>query len=319
MPNDRYLPLENAFPATSKNGGKPGLSVGIDLGGTKINAMVVDNHGKILARVNEPTAHGPDAPVLDQLSRVVTSLANQAGASSEDVRTVAIGIPAAISPQTGLASLSPNLYLPEDIPLAELLGERLPLTCILVENDVNLAAYGEASAMEAPDGEPVVFLSFGTGVGMGLVIGKNLIRGAFGRGGEIAYLPLGPSPHEKAPGSQNGIFEDIVGTPGIRATYCREGETVADLFQRAEAGEADAVAAIDGVAREASAGVGAIQSLLDPMAIVIGGGIGSQPRFQKALARHVDSLLPFPCALQPSRFGAEAGVIGAALFALRHT
>lgn len=318
MPDTRFLPLDTALPSSGKSGGTPHLSIGIDLGGTKILAMIVDNRGEIIATVKEATAHGPDAPVLAQLVRISRDLANRAGAAIEAVQTVVVGIPAAISPSTGLASLSPNLNLPEDIPLADLLAKRLPQSRILVENDVNLAAYGEASALKAAEDTPVVFLSFGTGVGMGLVIGKTLIRGAFGRSGEIAYMPFGPHPHHAAISSQNGLFEDSVGTPGIISRYCREGETVAGLFQRADAGDEDAVSAIDTLARDASIGAGAIQSLLDPAAIVLGGGIGSQVRFQSALARHAAALLPFPCPLHPSRFGAEAGVIGAALFALRN-
>ncbi|SHL38524.1 ROK family protein [Roseibium suaedae] len=318
MPDDSHLPIDPASSAASERAQDPGLFIGIDLGGTKILALIADARGQILARINEPTAHGPDAPVLEQLVRITDDLATQASATLTDICTLAIGIPAAVSPQTGLASLSPNLCLPEDVPLAALLAKRLPGTRILVENDVNLAAYGEAFALAAENGQPVVFLSFGTGVGMGLVIGKTLIRGAFGRGGEIAYLPTGATPHEKAGASQNGLFEDIVGTPGIRARYCEDGETVADLFQRADAGDKHAAKAIEQIAREASVGVAAIQSLLDPQAIVIGGGIGSQDRFRQALARQADSLLPFPCPLQPSRFGSDAGVIGAALFAQQH-
>ncbi|MBC2771567.1 ROK family protein [Rhizobium sp. AQ_MP] len=288
--------------------------VGIDLGGTKILAGIADLEGKVLATLREETAHGPGAPVLDQMAALVGNLAIKAGLDVASVCRVVIGVPSAVSPKTGLASLSPNLALPEDRPLAELMSDRLRLP-VDVENDVNLAAFGEAVAGAGRGLDNVAFLSFGTGVGLGLVVDGRMLRGAFGRAGEIAYLPTGSDVHRRAPRSENGLFEDEVGTRGVVSRNPDIGG-VRELFERAEAGDATAREAIDDLARRGSVGLASVHALIDPEVTVIGGGIGSQPWFFERIRHHLAPLLPFDCHLEPSRHGAEAGMLGAVLNAV---
>lgn len=307
-------PAVDKAKAMSHDAMRAGTVVGIDLGGTKILAGIADLEGKVLAILREPTEHGPGAPVLDQMASLVGKLANQAGIDASSVRRVVIGVPSAVSPTTGLASLSPNLALPEDQPLARLMQARLHVP-VHVENDVNLAAFGEAVVGAGKGLSSVAFLSFGTGVGLGLVVDGKMLRGAFGRAGEIAYLPTGSDVHQHAPVSENGLFEDEVGTRGVVARHPDLGG-VRDLFERAEAGDETARKAIDDLARRGSVGVAAIHAIVDPDLTVIGGGIGSQPYFFERIRHHLAPLLPFDCRLEPSRHGAEAGMLGAVLSAL---
>lgn len=290
--------------------------IGIDLGGTKIVAGLAQPDGAMAAVREEPTRHGEGAPVLAQIAELAARLVDDAGCSLTDVAQLVIGVPSAVSPQTGLASLSPNLALPMDEPLDHLVARLLPFP-VVVENDVNLAAYGEATADVETPGDPLVFISFGTGVGMGLVINGEIVRGAFGRAGEIAYLPLGDQPHARASSSENGQFEDLVGTPGIRRRFDLGDATVIDLFARASAGDAGSLAAIDEVARHASVGIAAVQAIIDPSRIVVGGGIGSQRLFFDRLTHHLMPLLPFSCPVALSRFGARAGLVGSLSLAAR--
>lgn len=293
------------------------LVVGIDLGGTKILAGLADKDGNARFTVEEPTSHGADAPVLKQMVSLVTQLLALADAQLHDLNNVVIGIPSAVDPSTGLASLSPNLALPSDIPLAELMREMLhcPVT---VENDVNLAAYAEAMAGAGMGERSLAFLSYGTGVGMGLVVNGELWRGAFGRAGEIAYLPIGAEPHARAPSSENGLYEDEVGTRGIRKRFAPAHGSVSDLFAAARSGNVEATMALDEIARSASIGVAAIHAVFDPALTVIGGGIGSQVEFMKLLKAHLAPLLPFDCRLEPSLFDTNAGMVGAVMLAARH-
>ncbi len=290
--------------------------VGIDLGGTKLLAGIANSKGDILHTLEQPTSHGENGSVLDQMAHMIASLLEAAGRQQDDLLQVVIGIPAAVDPHTGLASLSPNLRLPADRSLAELMAQTV--TCpISVENDVNLAAFAEAVAAKPNKGEALAFISFGTGVGMGLVINGELWRGAFGRAGEIGFLPLGAKPHDHAPASENGLYEDAVGTHGIRARFTAGGATVADLFNAARQGNQEAMDAIDEVARSASIGLAAVHALLDPSVTVIGGGIGTQPEFFAALKTHLQALLPFDCKVEQSRFGANAGLMGAVMLAIK--
>ncbi|MFD1745492.1 ROK family protein [Rhizobium helianthi] len=290
-------------------------AIGIDLGGTKIIGGLADCGGHLLAELTEPTENGPDAPVLQQIVRLSERLASLAGIALKDVAGMVIGIPSAVSPDTGLASLSPNLCLPEDQPLQTLLEQALPFP-VTVENDVNLSAFGEAQARPPKDRQSLVFASFGTGVGMGIVIEGKIVRGAFGRAGEIAYLPFGSDPHAGAEVNPDGLFEAVVGTAGIRQRFARGGETVADIFARAARGEQDALNAIEETARTASIGIASVLTLIDPQLIVIGGGIGSQAVFQDKLRAYTQRLLPFPIRMEPSRYSAKAGLMGATALAV---
>lgn len=298
---------------------KPASSyvIGIDLGGTKILAGIAGTGAQIIARHEEPTRHGKGAPVLEQMARIITTLLAAAGARPSDLDHVVIGVPSAVDPQTGLSSLSPNLTLPADKPLAELM-KALVGASVSVENDVNLAACGEAWVGAGRGHDSLVFIAFGTGVGMGIVLADALWRGAAGRAGEIAYLPVGNAPHEQAPRSENGLFEDTVGTAGIRQRFIADGETVADLFTFARAGNPEAKAAIDSIAKQASTGIAAVHALLDPAVTVIGGGIGSQPEFFALLKTYLQPLLPFESPLLPSQLGTDAGMIGAIALALKN-
>ena len=301
----RQLPLAGA--ARLKDGQ---YVVGIDLGGTKILAGIAGGKGRVFAEICEPTAHGADAPVLDQMARIVAALTEKIGVPLSSVCQLVIGVPCAVNPDTGFASLSPNLALPEDRTLAVLMAERVHCP-VVVENDVNLAAYAEANVGIGRGLPSLAFVSFGTGVGMGLVIAGQPIRGAFGRAGEIAYLPVGDAPHLRAGNSENGLFEDQVGTAGIRNRYALGTETVADIFARAESGDQKAAYAVEDIARNASVGIAAIHSLIDPTMTVIGGGIGHQPRFFELLKKHLQTLLPFGCRLEASQFGSKSGMVGA--------
>ncbi|MGV2071242.1 MULTISPECIES: ROK family protein [Rhizobium/Agrobacterium group] len=301
----------------SGRGPGSGWVIGIDLGGTKILAGIARSQEQIVATREEPTLHGEDAPVLAQMARLITALLSDVGALAQELDNVVIGVPSAVDPQTGLSSLSPNLALPVDRPLADLMSRFISCP-VTVENDVNLAAYGEAWAGAGQGLGSLVFVSFGTGVGMGIVLDGEPWRGAAGRAGEIAYLPVGAAPHATAPLSENGLYEDGVGTSGIRQRFTRDGGTVAELFSLARSGNEQARLAIDSVAKQASIGIAAVHALLDPAVTVIGGGIGSQPEFFTLLQTYLKPLLPFESPLKQSRLGVQAGMIGAVALALKN-
>jgi predicted NBD/HSP70 family sugar kinase len=290
--------------------------IGIDLGGTKLLAGLANCQGDILASLEEPTHHGETGSVLDQMTALISKLLTSTDRNIDDLLQVVIGIPAAVDPKSGLASLSPNLRLPSDRSLAELMAKTIACP-IIVENDVNLAALAEATADRRDRDDALVFISFGTGVGMGLVIKGELWRGASGRAGEIGFLPVGATPHQFTPHSENGLYEDAVGTHGILARLSASSATVADLFIAAREGNREALEAIDEIACSASVGLAAVYALIDPSVTVIGGGIGTQIEFFEAVKRHLRPLLPFECRVEPSRFGGQAGMIGAVTLAIQ--
>lgn len=290
-----------------------GLVAGFDLGGTKLTGELADLSGHVLAQATAATHH--PAP-LAQISAMLGQLIEQAGQQSQAVRHVAVGVPGAVSQTTGLVSFSPNLGLPSDQPLADLLAD-LCVCPVTVENDVNAAAWGEFIFGHGRKHHSLAFLSFGTGVGLGLVLNGALWRGGRGMAGEIALLPLGDSAHAQAPQSRNGLFEDAVGSPGIRQRYGDDTVSVTEIFARAAAGEGKAIACLHETARLASYGVASLISLLDPPILVLGGGIGTQPDFVQALLGYTAPLLGGTVPeIMVSAFGPAAGGRGATALAL---
>ncbi|WP_245312381.1 ROK family protein [Rhizobium sp. R693] len=291
-----------------------GIVAGVDLGGTKVLVGLANLEGQILAKAEEPTEHGSDAPVLRQIPRMIISLLEQHRDLGPLLKAV-VGVPSAVSPSTGLASLSPHLAIPADRPLAALLATALPCP-VVVENDVNLAAYAEATLGKGRNCDSLAFVAFGTGVGMGLVVGGRLFRGQHGRAGELGLLPLGADPHQTAQHARAGLFEDQVDSPAVRSLYGDGTVPVAEIFARAAAGDAQAAAVIETLAKSASVGIASVQALLDPALIVLGGGIGSQREFVNAVTRHLSVLLPFATQIEATGIGPEAGMLGALMLGL---
>ncbi|MDR6665661.1 ROK family protein [Rhizobium sp. 1399] len=304
----------NSVHRSDEAGGSEGMVAGVDLGGTKVLVGLADLQGRIVAKAEEPTEHGAGAPVLRQIPRMILSLV-QDNRDRGPLCKAVVGVPGAVSPLTGLASLSPHLAIPADQPLAALLARALPCP-VVVENDVNLAAFAEATLGKGQDQDSLAFIAFGTGVGMGLVIGGTLFRGQHGRAGELGFLPLGPNPHQAAPQARAGLFEDQVDSPAVRSLYGDGTLSVAEIFASAAAGDGEAVAAIETLAKSASVGLASVQALFDPALIVLGGGIGSRGEFVEAVRRHMSTLLPFETRIEATGIGPEAGMLGALMLGL---
>lgn len=288
-----------------RSGSDP-VAIGIDLGGTKVLAGAASSTGDILATREVPTTPEGANALLIQLVELARDVAGEA-----KVESVVIGVPASVDPQTYETSLSPNLDLGSGKTLVEGLSAKLDGCSVLLENDVNLAALGEAHVDLDQPFSSLAFLSFGTGVGMGLIVDGKIWRGHSGRAGEIGYLPVGLNPHQEARKSIAGLFEDQVGSVGFRNRYGSSAETVRMIFERARAGEKQAMQVIDAVARDAAVGLVAIQALFDPVVIFLGGGIGVQTLFAEAVQRHAADLIADPVRIEIARLGSQAGMLGA--------
>jgi len=182
-------------------------------------------------------------------------------------------------------------------PLRRLLEDALAVP-VAIDNDVNLAALAESRERGIDD---LAFIGIGTGVGMGIVTGGRLLRGAHGAAGELGQLPVGD--HAVAPPDELGPLEAIAGGAGL-AARARAG-SAHEVF------EAGPRALLDDQARVLAAAIRAVVALLDPELTVLGGGIGCRPdvlaRVQAALAAHGTPAPP----VETSRLGEDAGLLGA--------
>lgn len=282
-----------------------GLVIGIDMGGTKLLGAVAAATGDLLAEKEMPTGGG-DAP--EQVVDLVGSLLAQVGADRRRLAQVAIGVPGAVD-GAGVVGLSPHLAFPPGQPFAPTLSRLLGVP-VVADNDANMAALGEYASRSAPRPEILALVTLGTGIGMGLVVHGQVLRGAHGAAGEIGSMPFsGPVPLASV-----GTYEGEVASSALLARYQAGGgtlSTVREIFDAADRGDGAAGTATERYLDDVAQGLATVVSLLDPGLVVLGGGIGSRAGIARRVAERLERLVPMPCTVVPSQLGHRAGLVGA--------
>jgi predicted NBD/HSP70 family sugar kinase len=155
---------------------------------------------------------------------------------------------------------------------------------------------------------------------MGVEIDDELVRGAHGAAGEIAYLPSGADPFD-ARHRLHGALEDDIGAAGILSALGADGaeevRSAEDVFERARAGDERAAAVVQGVARRLGIAIATVCAVIDPELVVLGGGIGSNAALVAPVRSTVAALLPLAARVETSRLGDKAALYGAIAVALR--
>jgi glucokinase len=278
---------------------------GVDLGGTYLRVAAAEGRDDVLTERAEPVG----ALTAQEFAVRVRQLADELCPGGP--AAIAIGLPGPVSPSGEIGHLvnAPRL---NGAPLRSLLQEELDVP-VVVENDVNLAALGEQRRGRARGVQDVAFISVGTGVGMGVLVGGRVLRGAHGGAGELGLLPLAPDRVASDP-AELGPLEVIAAGAGLAARWsAHTGQPASgrDVFTAAEIADAVAVELLEEQASALAMGVRAVQALLDPELILFGGGMGTRhevfARVQAALAAHGTP----PPAIELSALGERAGLIGA--------
>jgi predicted NBD/HSP70 family sugar kinase len=194
---------------------------------------------------------------------------------------------------------------------------------VLVDNNVNLAAVGEKWFGLARGFSTLVFIAIGAGVGMGIIINDDLVRGAHGAAGEIGYLPLGGDPFDPRHRLHGGL-EDEVGAAGILEAFARRrgsddpgADSVHDVFDLAADGVAVARAVVEDVAARLGAAIATVCAIVDPELVVLGGGIGSNPLLLRPVRGAAAALVPVTARIETSLLGDRAALLGAVAVALQ--
>ncbi|MBV8093692.1 MAG: ROK family protein [Acetobacteraceae bacterium] len=288
--------------------------IGIDLGGTKIEAAVLARDGTEVFRHRVPTPRG-----YDETLRTLAGLVCEAEQRVADQASVGIGIPGVISPSTGLVKNASSIALNGhafDRDVSDALERE-----VRVENDANCFALSEALD-GAGRGHRVVFgVILGTGCGGGIVVEGKVLQGRHHIAGEWGHTPLPwPAPDE-VPGlrcwcSQYGCLETTISGTGLARDCDGPGAVDArNIPARAAAGEARAQAALDRHADRLARGLAQIICLLDPDAIVLGGGLSNMDHLYvqvpALIGRHVFSDVCTTPILR-NMHGDSSGVRGAA-------
>ncbi len=289
----------------------------VDLGGFKVRVAICNLTGVVVAETVRPTDRAGGEAVVRQIAELIRSTTKQAGLNAEKVRSAVVGVPGAPDPKTGRIRMVPNIPGLDRIDVSRLLQESLGIETV-VENDVNLAALGEHWLTRRGENDDLVYVSIGTGIGAGLVVGGQLLRGSFGTAGEVGYLPFGTDPFDEE-SKKAGALERVAASLAIIEKYSSLTgitKSVPEVFDAASNGDKAATQTLEFVARQIARALAAIVSVVDPSCIVIGGSIGSRDELLNLVVRFLPECFPRPIRIEKSLLGHHAAIAGGAAVAL---
>lgn len=304
--------------------------VGVDVGGTKILGIVTDGLGhEAEVRELQPTPKDPDR-LAPAIAEVVAKLLND----SKQVAGIGVGVPGLVD-HAGVLHYGPNVQGVLGLDIAGLLNSEFDLPAV-AENDGYLAALTEHRLGAARGHDHAVIVTQGTGIGGGLVVGGQVLRGANGFAGEPGHMLVNRFGHLCACGA-TGCWESVASGAGL-ANIAREyvseggGSRILDLAGGNPAAirgehvstafgenDPDAVEVLDRFSWWIAQGLGSLIALLDPSVVVLGGGLSaiSDGFIDGVSSRVVETVVGGPyrpvVPIVPADFGAEAGAVGAAL------
>jgi fructokinase len=291
---------------------------GIDLGGTKIEGVVLDPAvpERPLCRLRLPTeAENGYAHIRSQIALLCKKMSEATGLPLPS--KIGFGTPGAIDPGTGLLKNSNSQCL-NGQPLGEDLSRELGMEAVLA-NDANCLALAEAT-LGAGRGFPTVFgIILGTGVGGGIVVDGKVLNGRHGIAGEWGQLVLDPEGPTSAYGTR-GTIESIISGPGLERFYAKESgqpRCLKEIVARAAEGDSHAARTIDRLTSYFARGIAPVIDILDPHALIIGGGVGNIDALytEETRAKIAANIFnpTFEAAVLKPTLGDSGGVFGAAM------
>ncbi|HLI01608.1 MAG TPA: ROK family protein [Acidimicrobiales bacterium] len=296
----------------------------VDVGRSWVRLAVANLAGDILVRRDVRSQVRSAVSLVEQIVSASHAVAEEAGVPWEALTHKVVGVPGVFEPETGNIRLVPNLPGWQRRGVGRLLIDRLDGNVTLY-NDVNLAALGEQAYGAGRRARDFVYLSLGTGIGMGLVVGGKLRVGAHGAAGEVGFLPLFASgsgasvsddvPRRAAERRRHGELESALGASALIELVDRRGiglGSVSEVFDAARAGSASALEVVDEAASLLARAVGAVIATVDPELVILGGGIGHNgdllvPRVREHLVQLVPLAVP---EIVSSELGTDVSILG---------
>jgi glucokinase len=304
------------------------LAIGVDIGGTKVAAGVVDEDGAILAETRAKTPAGDAKAALDAVVDAVRELARD-----HDVAVVGVAAAGYVSADRSTMLFAPNLPW-RDVPVRDAVGARVDVP-VVVENDANAAAWAEYRFGAGRGEQDLVCLTVGTGIGGGILIEGALYRGRWGIAGEPGHMCVVADGELCGCGNRGCLEQYASGTALTRYARehaARDPDGAWRLLDLAEGGEIEgphvtaaaregdplAVAAFDRVGRWLGRGMADLAAVLDPGVFVVGGGVADagdlllQP-VRESYTEHLSGVAHRPvAAIRRAALGNNAGLVGAA-------
>mgnify|MGYP001256726401 CR=1 FL=1 len=310
------------------------LYVGLDVGGTAIKAGVCSEDGNLLHTFEGPTENekGSDR-VLANMAKYARTVVDEMSASWDDVAGVGVGVAGFLDIQNGVLLTSPNLVL-RNAPLKSFLSEELGKP-VLINNDANVAALGEAWGGAGRGVSDCVMYTLGTGVGGGIIIGGRIVVGFNAMAGELGHIAIVPDLEAIQCGcGKKGCLETVSSATGIirmAKDAVERGEltqladrdiTAKDVFDLAKAGNETAARIVQRAAHYLGKSMALVSVVVNPQRFIIGGGVAKAGEYlfgliREAYLKHALEAASKGVEIVPAELGNNAGVVGAAGLNLR--
>jgi fructokinase len=289
------------------------IRIGVDFGGTKIEAAALDAQGRFQARVRAPSPGSYEAS-LEAVRDLVAAAEREAGIAGA---SIGVGIPGSPSPATGLIRNANTTHL-NDKPLwADL--ERTLGRSVRLANDANCFALSEATDGAGADSDVVFGAIIGTGCGAGVTVGRQVIAGQNGIAGEWGHTPLPWPKPEELPGpdcfcGRLNCLENWISGPGFARAH-GTGASAREIVRTALAGDPAAGASLEAYVDRLARGLAVIADILDPDVIVLGGGMSNVEAIYGGLTEAIGAYAfsdVFATPVRRAVHGDSSGVRGAA-------
>ncbi len=288
-------------------------AVCVDMGGTKIYGALIDIATGQFLYEHRIATHTEGTTPSDRLVTLIQHLLDQPLATERPVHHIGVGVPGVVT-ASGEVMVAPNIGWTR-FPLLETLRAAFPLP-VIVENDVNVAAMGEYRYGAGQGSTSMICIAVGTGIGSGIVLNGQLVRGHTYSAGEVGYM----IPGREFLGTvydRFGAMENEAAGPAIArkgSALARREVTTGEVFDAARRQEAWALQVIDEALEYLTLTLANSASVLDPEIIVLSGGViaAASDLFLEPLRQRVQGLIPFTPRIVASTLGAQAAALGAA-------
>jgi len=290
------------------------IALGIDIGGTRIKTVAFAAPSTVIAehRIDSDAKYGPEA--VRKAVQVAVDYYHRAGI---EFSSVGLGCAGSVCPKTGVVLNSPNFSQWKNVPLKEWAETDFGKPAS-VDNDANCAMFTEWKLGSAAGTNNAILLTFGTGVGGGLIINRQLYTGSTGSAGELGHFSIHADGIQCSCGN-TGCFERYCSASALERML--PGYTAKEIFARAAAGEEPYRQYIQKFLSYLKIGVTSMANVFDPDVILVGGGLsqGIVPYLsdiQKWIQDHAFPAVGQKTQIIPTKYGNQSGAIGAALLSL---
>jgi len=269
------------------------FAIGVDLGGTKIGAALVNKNGDIKKYIKNPTnaQQGKDV-VIDRIKETINQLINQSGVNFDNISGIGVGVPGQLDARTGMVYSAPNLPGWKEVPICRIIEERFQVP-VFLENDANAAAWGEKIFGVGQGVRDMVCLTLGTGIGGGLIFNGKIYHGNKFAAGEVGHIIVNKGgPHcncggygcletySSATGIRDRIFDRVKKLNKNNSESLSKSDinniSLPDIFKRARKGDPLVKDIVDDAIEYLGVGITILVNLLNPKMVVLVGGIANE-------------------------------------------